>query len=108
MLACTCVCVVFISVTRAFCFVHQWLGESLACTIVPPSRCECVSQSKVFTVPSPTTGQLQYVWLGNAWVTSTLPGRPRNHDLLYWTLLAFDDGGMVKQVQWNATAVIDV
>ena len=29
-----------------------------------------------------------FVWLGNQWVT----GSDRSHDLLYWTVLTFDDG----------------
>ena len=55
--------------------------------------------SKVFTVPA-ADGSLQYVWLGNQWVTSDLPGRPRNHDLLYWTVLQFNATGGVQQVTW--------
>ena len=62
-------------------------------------------QSKVFTVPAPD-GSLQFVWLGNQWVTSTEPGRPRSHDLLFWAVLEFDDAGMIKEVLWQDTATI--
>jgi hypothetical protein len=54
--------------------------------------------SAVFTVPNPATGELQYVWLGNQWATSQLPGQPRNHDLLYWTVLNFNSTGGVQQI----------
>jgi beta-xylosidase len=57
-------------------------------------------QSKVFTVTA-ADGTVQYVWLGNQWVTSALPGAPRSHDLLYWAVLEFDDAGMIKQLQWQ-------
>ena len=53
--------------------------------------------SKVFVVPD-AAGAEQFVWLGNQWVTSSLPGRPRNHDLLYWTVLQFDAQGSVQQI----------
>ena len=46
--------------------------------------------SKVFNVTA-ADGSEQFVWLGNQWVSSTQPGMPRNHDLLYWSLLEFDD-----------------
>lgn len=43
-------------------------------------------------------GGEQWLWVGNAWVTSDLPGHPRDHDLLYFALLDFDEDGMVKQL----------
>ena len=45
----------------------------------------------------------QVVYLGNQWnsgLKETPPG-PRNHDLLFWTVLQFDDGGRVEQVVWE-------
>jgi hypothetical protein len=51
---------------------------------------------KVFLVPD-EAGKAQYVWVGNQWVTSTLPGRPRNNDLLYWSVLEFDGKGNILQ-----------
>lgn len=51
-----------------------------------------------------------YVWLGNQWNSGlklTPPG-PRNHDLLYWTVLAFEDDGSVKQVNYSDTASFDL
>ena len=56
--------------------------------------------SKVFSVIA-ADGTEQFVWLGNQWVTATEPGRPRNHDLLYWAILEFDDTvspPMIKQL----------
>ena len=53
--------------------------------------------SKVITVPD-GQGSVQYVWIGNQWVTSTLPGRPRNHDLLYWAVLEFDSNNNIVQL----------
>lgn len=47
--------------------------------------------TKVFTVGE------QYVYMGNQWVTSTAPGRPRNNDLLYFDVLAFNGSGVVQQ-----------
>ena len=64
-------------------------------------------QTKVFTVPAPD-GSLQYVWLGNQWVTSLEPGNPRSHDLLFWAVLQFDDAGMIREVVWQDSATIDV
>ena len=64
-------------------------------------------QTKVFTVPAPD-GTLQYVWLGNQWVTSALSGAPRNHDLLFWAVLKFDTAGMIEQLEWSDSANIDV
>ena len=46
-----------------------------------------------------SAGDEQYVWVGNQWDTSQAPGRPRNHDLLYFYPLEFDEPGDVKQVR---------
>lgn len=64
-------------------------------------------QTKVFIVTAPD-GTDQYVWVGNQWVSSDLPGNPRDHDLLFWTVLDFDDTGMIKQINWSDDCIIDV
>ena len=53
-----------------------------------------------------TASEPQFVWLGNQWVSSTLPGRPRNHDLLYFARLAFDTNGTVAQLAWQDDTVV--
>ena len=54
----------------------------------------------------------QTVWLGNQWNSglSQSPPGPRNHDLLYWALLEFDEKGAVQQLtrQPNVTLVFHV
>jgi hypothetical protein len=55
-------------------------------------------RAQVFTVPA-ADGSLQYVWLGNQWVTSKAPGTPRNNDLLYWAVLQFNATGGIAQMQ---------
>ena len=62
-------------------------------------------QTKVFTVPAPD-GSLQYLWLGNQWVTATEPGAPRSHDLLFWAVLDFDAAGMIQEVRWQDAATV--
>jgi hypothetical protein len=64
------------------------------------------------------------------WVTSTLPGRPRDHDLLYWAVLEvclaspgpntpaawvvvvvavqFDGTGKIQQLVWQDTVTISL
>ena len=51
-------------------------------------------QTKVVAIPSATAG-LQFLWIGNAWVTS---GGPRNADLLYFSILNFTDNGEIAQM----------
>jgi hypothetical protein len=36
--------------------------------------------------------------LGNQWVTAGAPGQPRDHDLLYWSVLRFDGDGQIQQL----------
>ena len=48
----------------------------------------------------------ELIWAGNQWVTSQLPGNPRNHDLLYLTPLRFEERGAIMQVHWNSTVVL--
>ena len=55
--------------------------------------------SAVFEVV--TSSGNESVWLGNQWVTSTLPGNPRNHDLLYFTKLPFLSNGSIAQLYWK-------
>jgi len=66
--------------------------------------------SSIVAVPSSAApgAEVQYLWLGNQWVTSTEPGRPRNHDLLYWTVLNFTANGSIAQVQRQDETVISV
>ena len=43
----------------------------------------------------------QILWMGNQWnsgLRETPPG-PRKHDLLYWTVLQFEEDGDVRQVE---------
>ena len=64
-------------------------------------------QTKVLAVPS-SSGALQYLWVGNQWVTSQAPGAPRNKDLLFFALLKFAADGNISQMEWADTAVLDV
>jgi len=50
----------------------------------------------------------QVVWLGNQWVTSALPGRPRNHDLLYFAPLSFRANGTLDQLAWHDNVTLPV
>lgn len=57
-----------------------------------------------------TSGDVSYVWLGNQWnsgLALTPPG-PRNHDLLYWSVLKFDSNGTVEQFNYSKTAQFDL
>ena len=56
-------------------------------------------------------GNDQLIWIGNQWVTATEPGQPRNHDLIYWHKLEFDDesnDGKIKQVEYSESINIEV
>lgn len=61
--------------------------------------------SKVAVVPA-ADGTLQYLWLGNAWVTA--PTGARNADLLYWTVLGFDGAGNITQIVRADSAVLSL
>jgi len=52
--------------------------------------------SEVIRVPS-ADGSLQFLWLGNQWVTAEGPDHPRDHDLLYWSMIGFDEKGQIQQ-----------
>eukprot|EP00037_Helgoeca_nana_P009024 m.79567 g.79567 ORF g.79567 m.79567 type:complete len:377 (+) comp19303_c0_seq2:21-1151(+) len=65
--------------------------------------------SAVFEVKS-STDAVSYVWLGNQWnsgLALTPPG-PRNHDLLYWSVLKFDANESVSQFNYSTTTVFDL
>jgi hypothetical protein len=64
-------------------------------------------QSKIFTVKD-GMGNIQYVWLGNQWVTSQEPGNPRNKDLLYWEILSFNSNGGIVQFTRKDSIVLSV
>ena len=70
-----------------------------------------IQASAVFTVGGLAPGaETSYIWLGNQWnsgLALTPPG-PRNHDLLYWTVLGFNSDGSVRQVNYSRTAVFDM
>lgn len=54
-------------------------------------------------------GEDNYIWLGNQWNSglSTSPPGPRNHDLLYWAKLEFDDPrNYTAGSQFNSPPVI--
>ena len=63
--------------------------------------------SKVFPVKA-ADGSTQWVWLGNQWVTATGSGRPRNQDLLYWSVLKFDSSGVIAQLVWQDTVTLSI
>lgn len=58
--------------------------------------------SAVFRVGS------QVVWLGNVWNSglAETPAGPRHHDLLYWTPLAFEADGAVRQLVWQPNVTL--
>ncbi len=70
---------------------------------VKPTRAQ---GSKVLVVPGENGDQ--YLWLGNQWVTATEVDNPRNKDLLYWTVLQFDQNGMIQQVVRQNTTTLSI
>ena len=44
--------------------------------------------------------------MGNAWDTAAQPGRPRNHDLLYFFPLEFAADGTIEQVRREASVQV--
>ncbi len=60
--------------------------------------------SDVIRVPG-VDGSVQFLWLGNQWVTAGEAGHPRDHDLLYWTLLRFDGARIQQIVPQNAVTL---
>ena len=51
-------------------------------------------------------GELQFLWLGNAWVSSK--SGARNADLLYWTVLQFDAAGKIQQIVREDAATLSL
>ena len=64
-------------------------------------------QTKVLPVVA-SDGTVEYLWMGNQWVTSTLPGHPRNNDLLYWSVLRFANATTIEQLVYSDTCDLDV
>jgi len=64
-------------------------------------------QTKVFPVKA-EDGSVQYLWVGNQWVTSALPGQPRNNDLLYWSVLRFANNTTIEQFVYNESCTLSV
>ena len=62
-------------------------------------------QTKVVPVPA-EDGSIQYLWVGNQWVSTV--GAPRNTNLLYFALLNFSATGEVLQMQYSETCTISV
>lgn len=48
-----------------------------------------------------TDAEEEVLWLGNQWQTSRFPGKPRNHDLLYFAKLDFAANGSVAPLVWH-------
>ena len=63
--------------------------------------------SEVMRVPG-ADGAPQFVWLGNQWVTSRDPGHPRDHDLLYWSVLQFDGDGRILHIVHQDAATLSL
>ena len=64
-------------------------------------------QTKVLEVRG-EGGISQYLWVGNQWVTSTLPGNPRNNDLLYWSVLEFTSDTSIRQFAYRPTCNLSI
>ena len=60
--------------------------------------------SKVIPVEG-ADGSTQYLWLGNAWVSS---GGARDADLLYWSVLQFDAAGKAQQIVREDTTALSL
>jgi Glycosyl hydrolases family 43 len=61
----------------------------------------------VIRVPS-ADGLLQFLWLGNQWVTAAGAGQPRDHDLLYWSVLRFDADGQIQHLVRQDAATLSL
>lgn len=66
--------------------------------------------SAVIAIPNPSSSEAQYLWMGNQWNSGLAlkPPGPRNHDLLYWTVLDFNTNGTLNQVVYSETATIQL
>ena len=61
-------------------------------------------QTKVVPVTA-ADGSVQYLWIGNQWVTS---GGARDADLLFFQVLKFDATGDVEQMEWAETCELSL
>ena len=64
-------------------------------------------QSKVLPVTA-ADGTVQYLWVGNAWVTAKTAGKERNADLLYWAVLDFTADGNITQLVYHETTQLSI
>jgi len=57
-----------------------------------------------------TSGEDLYIWLGNQWASglSKNPPGPRNHDLLYWAALTFEEDGSIRQLEYASELSFDM
>ena len=69
-----------------------------------PTRAQA---SAVVKLESQAGGE-QFLWVGNQWDTSQAAGRPRNHDLLFFYPLEFDERANVRQVRYERTVHVRV
>jgi beta-xylosidase len=74
----------------------------------PHSPTNFVTRAQGSTVFSVASNETTFVWVGNQWVSSALPGHPRNHDLLYFAKLVFSANGTIGQLEWEDAATIEV
>ena len=64
---------------------------------VPDHYVTGAQATDVIRVPA-ADGSLQFLWLGNQWVTAGGPGHPRDRDLLYWSVLRFDGDAQIQHL----------
>ena len=62
-------------------------------------------QTKVVRVPD-AAGGVQYLWVGNQWVSEV--GAPRNTNLLYFALLQFSSAGEVLQMDYSENCTLSL
>jgi hypothetical protein len=74
---------------------------------VPDHYVTGAQASDVIRIPA-ADGTAQFLWLGNQWVTASDPGRPRDHDLLYWSVLHFDAAGNVEHLLHEDTVTLSL
>ena len=63
---------------------------------------EMLVDTSLYACVEVSSGEM--VWLGNQWVSGH--GAVRNSDLLYWSVLRFDDKGEVQQFEWSANCTL--
>ena len=63
---------------------------------------EMLVDASLYACVEVSSGEM--VWLGNQWVSGH--GAVRNSDLLYWSVLRFDDKGEVQQFEWSANCTL--